>query len=94
MILTILLWWLVASVLLVMLPFWVMGWLFAAWRPFTMTLILWGLAVFAFHLWSFGWLYLPFQYFLALAGYLHGGSVRTGTKIEDLGEQTAAKGES
>jgi hypothetical protein len=59
-ILTIIGGWLLMSLLVVMLPFWVIGWLFAGWRPFLTTLILWASAVFVFHLWSFGWLYLPF----------------------------------
>lgn len=85
--------WVAFSVALVMLPFWVMGWLFAGWRPFLVPLVLWGLAVFVFQMWSFGWLYLPFQYLLAVAGYSHGGTVRTGKKVEQLMNPSPSAGD-
>lgn len=75
---------LVFSVILVMIPFALGGWLLAGWRPFIATLVLWAIAVFVFQLWSFGWFYIPFQYLIALAGYAYGGKLRTGKKIEQV----------
>jgi hypothetical protein len=79
------------SFLFGLLPFFAVGWLFAGWRPFLMTTALCALAFFVFKTWTFGWLFLPFGYFMALAGYLAGGKVRTGKEVDEiLGTPTPA----
>jgi hypothetical protein len=69
---------------MVMLPFFLIGWLLKGWRPFATTLFLWTVAVFVFSLWQFSWWAVPFQYFIALSGYLAGAKIRTGKELEEL----------
>jgi hypothetical protein len=81
---TIILGWILAGLVMVMLPFFLFGWLLKGWRPFVTTLVLWTIAVFVFSLWQFAWWAVPFQYFIALAGYLAGAKIRTGKELEEL----------
>jgi hypothetical protein len=89
---SLLLGWLVTGALFRLLPSLLLGWIFAGWRPWLMALLIWIFTVFVFHTWAFSWILLPLEYLFVLAGYLGGGTLRTGKQSNEVHSPTPKEG--